>query len=86
MNRQPIWEVTFRLEDGTIMSCLEEAVTGDQAFEQITSVWGPPSPILTFSVSQKHYFQIHIPSLEESVRQSVEAAERRRRAWTGGER
>ena len=73
-----IWEVTFRLEDGTEMTCLEEANSGDQAYDQITSVWGPPSPIVTFSVSRKNYFQIHIPSLEESVRLSVQAAERRR--------
>jgi hypothetical protein len=58
-----IWEVTFRLEDGTEMTCLEEATTGDEAYDQITSVWGPPSPILTFRVSRKNYFQIHLPSL-----------------------
>jgi hypothetical protein len=74
---KPLWEVTFRLEDGSELSCLEEANSGDEAVEQITSAWGPPSPILTFSVSQKRYFQIHIPSLEESVRLSIETAERR---------
>lgn len=62
--RGKIWEISFRLEDGSTLTCLEEAATGDIAYEQITSVWGPPSPILTFSVSEKKYFQIHIPSLE----------------------
>jgi hypothetical protein len=76
--RKPIWEVTFRLEDGTEMSCLEEANSGDEAYDQITSVWGPPSPIVTFRVSQKRYFQVHIPSLEESIRESARWAERRR--------
>lgn len=75
--RKPLWEVTFRLEDGSEMSCLEEANSGDEAFDQITSVWGPPSPIVTFRVGQKRYFQVHIPSLEDSVRLSIEAAERR---------
>lgn len=78
MNRQPIWEITFRLEDGTELTCLEEAATGDQAFEQITSVWGPPSPIVTFSVSRKQYFQIHIPSLESDIRLQTQLEERRR--------
>lgn len=63
-DRKPIWELTFRLEDGSTLTCLEEATSGDEAFEQITSVWGPPSPIVTFSVSKKAYFQIHIPSLD----------------------
>ncbi|MFE0472740.1 hypothetical protein ACFW2V_14095 [Streptomyces sp. NPDC058947] len=78
VERKPLWEVTFRLENGSEMTCLEEADSGDEAFDQITSVWGPPSPIVTFQVSRKSYFQIHIPSLEESVRLSIEAAERRR--------
>lgn len=64
MTKNKIWELTFQLEDGSILTCLEEAPSGDIAFDQITSVWGPPSPILTFTVSEKRYFQIHIPSLE----------------------
>lgn len=63
--KKPIWEVTFRLEDGSEMTCLEEANSGDEAYDQITSVWGPPARILTFNVSRKSYFQIHIPSLHE---------------------
>lgn len=63
--KKPIWEITFRLEDGSEMACLEEANSGDEAYDQITSVWGPPARILTFSVSQKKYFQINIPSLHE---------------------
>lgn len=63
----PLWEVTFRLENGSTMTCLEEAASGDEAYDQITSVWGPPSPIVTFAVSRKNYFQIHAPSLTGGV-------------------
>lgn len=59
----PIWELTFELADGMTLTCLEEAPTGDEAFIQITSVWGPPSPIVNFHVTRKNYFQINIPSL-----------------------
>lgn len=76
--RKPIFEVTFQLEDGSTLSCLEEADSGDEAYMQITSVWKPFSPIVTFSVSQKRYFQIHIPSLEESIWLQALADERRR--------
>ena len=59
-----IWEIAFVLENGQTLICLEEANSGQAAYESIMSVWGPPSPIVTFSVAERHFFQIHIPSLE----------------------
>lgn len=74
---EPVWELTFHLEDGSELTCLEEARSGAEAYHQITSAWGPPSPIINFDVTRKRYFQIHIPSLEASVREQADAERRR---------
>lgn len=63
LTRQPVWELTFRLENGQHLTCLAEAMTADQAYDLILAAWKPPSRILTFSASEKHYFQISVPSL-----------------------
>jgi hypothetical protein len=61
--KKRLFEITFTLEGGQEMTCLEEAATSGEAITSITGVWGPPEQITGINAREKHYFQVHIPSL-----------------------
>jgi hypothetical protein len=61
---QKLFEVTFALEGGTKLVCLEEAATSGEAIRSITGVWQPPKEVTNISAKEKQYFQVHIPSIE----------------------
>jgi hypothetical protein len=62
--KQKLFEVTFSLEGGAKLVCLEEAASSGDAIKSITGVWAPPEEVTNISTKEKRYFQVHIPSLE----------------------
>jgi hypothetical protein len=63
-----LYEITFDMEDGTSLTCLEQADSSGEAIQSITSVWRPGSEITNITTKEKWYFSVNIPSLTRSSR------------------